>query len=610
MLMALLLAVFAVISIRPAGAVPASRHDNHPPGWSDRSFYLPMGDGVRLAVSVWFPQGHVPSRPVPVVLIQTRYGRAGVFKYGEAGQYVRLLRAGYAVAIVDVRGTTSSFGSRVVEIGPQEVADANELIRYFQDRPWSNGKVFATGVSYMADTADIATALPAGLAGAIVRESDFDAYLDLFAPGGVSNDAMMDIWGADTLSRDYGRSSNPKDGLDCGLRAADCATLWPRLQPVDGDDDFRLLREAIASRKRHWQPQDYRAVEFRDDKALNGYTEFSSSPVSHLSGMRGERVPVQYWGSWMDAGTAEAALARHRSLPRVATEVWITANSHGNDRLTDPFFPDRSAPLPSLDAQWSTMLGFLNRVRTHKPIPRIIHYYVLGSGSFRTSATWPPESSRRMEWRFAPGHALTPSTQPIPGGEDDYTVDETPTSGKATRWTTQLGDPAAYGNRESQDKKLLTYTSKPFSRDTELVGDPSATLYIATSSEDPAFFAYLEDVAPDGRVTYLTEGIFRAINRRPAPESALPYVEPRPAKSYLRRDGQPMIPGRVTQVSFPIFPFAALIRQGHRLRVSLAGVDRSAFRVYGGESDHWRVERTRAMPSGITVYTLAWPPAG
>src|SRR6201996_1157737 len=127
-------------------------------GWSDQSYYIEMPDGVRLAASVWFPGGKIPAAKVPVVPIQTRYGRAGVFNFGENGQYRRLLQAGFAVVVVDTRGSTSSFGSRAVEIGPAEVKDMDTLIKHFRAQPWANGKVFATGVSYMADTADIATA--------------------------------------------------------------------------------------------------------------------------------------------------------------------------------------------------------------------------------------------------------------------------------------------------------------------------------------------------------------------------------------------------------------------------------------------------------------------
>jgi uncharacterized protein len=582
----------------------------HSSEWPNLSYYLPMRDGVRLAISVWFPRGIVPSTPVPVVLIQTRYGRAGVFVYGENGQYRRYLHAGFAVAVVDTRGTTSSFGSRVVEIGPREAKDMDALIRHFRRRPWSTGEVIATGVSYMADTADIAAGSPARLTATVVRESDFDAYLDLFNPGGVANDGMMSVWGGDTLLRDYGRSSNPKDAFDCALRAEDCAKLWPRLQPVDGDDEYRLLRAAIASRVRHWQPEDYRDAEFRDDKALNGYTELSSSPAAYVAQLRRERVPAQYWGSWMDAGTADAALSRYQSLPQVPMDVWITANTHGNDRLTDPFFPADAGPLPSIDDQWSTMLAFVDGVRAHRPLPRMIHYYVLGAGTFETTSAWPPADSRRVEWRFGPDHSLALAAAISADGEDRYTVDASATTGSDSRWSTQLGTPAAYADRRTEDAKLLCYTSEPFDRDTELAGNASVTLYIATTGKDPAFFAYLEDVGPDGRVTYLTEGLFRAVHRRPAAARELPYTQSAPAKSYLRKDAQPMVPGEAARIEFPLFPVAALIRSGHRLRISLAGADRSVFRRYGADGAEWRIERTAAQPSGITVYTRPRSPAG
>jgi uncharacterized protein len=599
--------IVALLFLTPAhGAQATDAAAVRVAGWSDQSYYLPMADGVRLAVSVWFPDGRVPGKKVPVVLIQTRYGRAGVFNYGENRQYRRLLKDGFAVAVVDTRGTTSSFGSRPVEIGPEEVKDMDRLIVHFRTRPWSSGEVFATGVSYMADTADIAAASTARLAGAIVRESDFDAYLDLFTPGGVANEAMMNVWGGETILRDYGRSSDPKQGLDCALRAEDCAKLWPRLQPVDVDLGYRLLQSAIASRVQHWQPDDYRNIEFRDDKARNGYTEFSSSPAAYLEGLKREHIPTQYWGSWMDAGTADAALARYRSLPQVPMEVWITANTHINDRLSDPFLPSETAPRPSIAEQWSKMLGFFDRVRSHQVMPRTIHYYVLGAGSFVTTSQWPPLDSHPVTWRFGPEHTLVREAQAVTDGEDRHRVDVTTTTGDATRWTTQLGTPAAYADRRSEDAKLLCYTSEPFTEDAEVLGNPSVTLYLSSTSADPAFFAYVEDVASDGRVTYLTEGLFRALLRKPAVQSTLPYTQPEPALSFLRKDAQPILPGEVVKIEFPVFPVAALIRKGHRLRLSLAGADRSAFHRYGSDQEEWVIKRTALQPSGLTLGTRPW----
>jgi len=572
-------------------------------GWSDQSYYLPMRDGVRLAVSIWFPGGRAPETPAPVVLIQTRYGRAGVFKYGEDGRYQNLREQGYVVAIVDTRGSTSSFGDRLVEIGPEEVRDMDDLIRHFRSRPWSNGQVFATGVSYMADTADFATSSRAGLTGAVIRQSDFDGYLNLFAPGGVANDFMMSIWGGDTVLRDAGRLSDPNSPVDCRLRADDCAQLWPRLQPVDADHDYGLLRAAV-SRARHWQPEDYRAAEFRDDRGANGYTMQTSSPVSRLSGIRRQNTPVQYWASWMDAGTADGVLARFNSAPRTPMQVWITANSHTGQHGSDPFFPDDTQPTPSFDAQWASMTEFLGQVARGAQIERQIHYYVLGARSFRTTDVWPPRGVTSTPFYFEDNGALARAPSREIQARDRYEVDFNASTGEATRWTTQIGAPAAYGDRRNSG--LLSYTSAPFTQDMELVGQPAVRLFVSSETADPAFFVYLEDVAPDGRVTYLTEGLFRAIHRRER-SRRLPHAQTAPAHSFARRDAEPMPVGEIQEVAFTTFPVAALLRVGHRLRVSIAGADVSAFRRYSeGRADAFEIERSAARPSNISVDMRPW----
>lgn len=45
---------------------------DRPADWSDRSYYLAMRDGVRLALSLYFPGRVEPAAPCPVLLLQTR----------------------------------------------------------------------------------------------------------------------------------------------------------------------------------------------------------------------------------------------------------------------------------------------------------------------------------------------------------------------------------------------------------------------------------------------------------------------------------------------------------------------------------------------------------
>ncbi len=588
------------ISLAQTGAASAPAEPR-----ADRSYYLTMRNGMRVAISLWYPDGHPPAAKSPVVLVQTRYGRTGIYNHNEGGRYADFRRAGYVVAVVDTRGSTASFGPRDVEMGPDEIADMDAIIRYLKTRPWSDGTVIAAGLSYMADTADLATGSSAGLAGAIVREADFDVYRDLMVPGGIWNDAMLEGWGADTLRRDLGRSVDPALDLDCAERVADCPKLYPRLTPVDADRDFALVRAAIAGRRR-WTSATYAGADYFDDKARNGFALAQFSPAMRLAAIRRQKVPVQYWGSWMDAGTADGALTRYVDAPDVQAQVFITANSHGGDQGTDPFLSGVHAPLPSFDAQVAAMTGFAAKARAHQPVGRSIHYYVLGAGAFRDTPVWPPRGIMMRRLFLDGGHALA-SAPPTLAGADRYAVDFAATTGAATRWSAQLGVAADYGDRREADAKLIAYTSAPFDGDTELAGRASVTLTLAAETADPAIFVYLEDVAPDGRVTYLTEGQLRAVSRKLASAGDLPYPIDGPAHTYDRVDAVPVTTGKPFQARIAFFPVAALIRQGHAVRIAIAGADAGIFRRYSqGKPDTFTIDRGGETPSALDLPLRPW----
>lgn len=123
----------------------------------------------------------------------------------------------------------------------------------------------------------------------------------------------------------------------------------------------------------------------------------------------------------------------------------------------------------------------------------------------------------------------------------------------------------------------MTYTSDPLPRDLEITGQPVATLHVASTQEDGAFFVYLEDVAPDGTVRYLTEGMLRALHRKVADE-APPYEMVGPYHTFEREDGEPLVPGHVAVLEFEFMPLSVLVPAGHRLRIALAGADADTFR--------------------------------
>jgi putative CocE/NonD family hydrolase len=188
---------------------------------------------------------------------------------------------------------------------------------------------------------------------------------------------------------------------------------------------------------------------------------------------------------------------------------------------------------------------------------------------------------------------------------DTYCVDASATTGKENRWY-QFTRPA-YGDRREEDRKLLTYDSPPMEEDTELAGWPVVTLCMQAATDDPAVFAYIEDVAPDGRVTYVTEGQLRAKHRRLADPATLPY-DPGPAPhSFRRADALAVVPGEIFTIAFKLFATAALIRRGHRIRLAIAGADRDTFRLLSnGRPERFDIHRGGPEPSAVTLPLRPW----
>jgi uncharacterized protein len=165
-------------------------------------------------------------------------------------------------------------------------------------------------------------------------------------------------------------------------------------------------------------------------------------------------------------------------------------------------------------------------------------------------------------------------------------------------------------DRSEAGRRLLSFTGEPMRRDMELTGHPVVVLGMAASAPDAAVYAYLEDVAPDGRVTYLSEVQLRLIHRRTRANDE-PLVRFGPYRSYLRADARAMTPGVTEKVALTMFPVSARIAAGHRLRVSIAGHDAETFRRYPVEGDvTFTISRGGADGSHVEIPLRPWSASG
>ena len=180
-----------------------------------RSLYVPMRDGVRIALDLVLPENLPEGRKVPTILIMTRYWRSREGD-GPTDQQVYFARRGYAVVAGDSRGTGASFGIWPYHRTPDEVRDFGEIAEWIVSQPWSSGVVGGFGLSYSANTADWMAQVNHPAVKAIVpRFPDFDPYADLYFPGGIFHVAFGRDWGRDVKEMDLnvkrGESSSRRE---------------------------------------------------------------------------------------------------------------------------------------------------------------------------------------------------------------------------------------------------------------------------------------------------------------------------------------------------------------------------------------------------------------
>jgi len=115
-------------------------------------------------------------------------------------------------------------------------------------------------------------------------------------------------------------------------------------------------------------------------------------------------------------------------------------------------------------------------------------------------------------------------------------------------------------------------------------------------------------VAPDGRVTYVTEGMLRGLMRKVSTATP-PYRINYPYHSFLKADGQPLVPGKVATLQFQLLPTSVLFRKGHRIRLALAGADKDTFlRIPAQGEVTWTVHRGgNALASFIDLPVVPRP---
>lgn len=401
-----------------------------------------------------------------------------------------LVQNGYVQVVVDVRGTGYSEGVWDV-LGEREQQDTVEVFDWARSQPWSNGEFGMAGVSYSAiNSLHAADKRPPGLKAIFPVEPSEDLAREIVATGGAFGAGFMPAW----LVAVNGLKFVPIDSL------------------LRGDVDPQWLADRLADPAVMF-PQMFDAV-------LNGRGEAAhDGPFYDVRNADIERieVPTFVTGGWHDIfGRGESRIFDRLQLPAGQKQLLMGNGYHLNPGLGHG---TEGAPprLDVLERAWFDrwLRGIDNGIDGYGPAT----LYQQGGG-WITASQFPRAGAdyQRLYLNGTPSgsapHAVVDGSLTTAAPSDASTHSVAPGLRAAcSRDTAQgtAGFGAILGAACTQDARFaeaeaLTFTTAPVTTATEISGPLAVHLLTTTDGADGLWSVTVNDVAPDGRSTVLTNG--------------------------------------------------------------------------------------------------------
>lgn len=530
--------LFAAAWAQAAGLPGSFGHYTPAPQFTEHvssTFYLPMRDGVRLAVRVTRParDGQPAPGRFPVLWQHALTITEAVDSTEEStaaglSHLPALTAYGYIVVQVARRGNGQSFGIRRGYNDRTESDDAYEVTEWLAAQPWSDGAIGIYGCSNTGDAAMHALAArPPHLRAVFAGCFSWSKY-DAMRRGGI-----FAQWG-----------TGPQRTVEQDMQQ----------QPVAADADRHSLREAA---EEHQKSTDllalWKGMPFRDSwSPLVGTRFWAESSVSSYSAqLRQLQVPVYILGGWHDE-LRDQGLIASLNIPgsRILIGPWKHCENPGFELLQE------------IHRFFDTYLKGIDTGLASEPR---VHYYVMngvGGGAWESAGAWPVPTSHQQRWYLAASHSLatTAARQQTIEKFAVHTSVDCPQGGVGP-----FMQPCHIAGEG------LSFTNEALADDLTISGNPVVSLPISADRPEVNLFAYLEDVAPDGQVTVITEGRLKSSLR----VDATPPFEV-PATPWHRgyaEDARLLQPGEYATLHFDLLPTAYTVHKKHRLQLTLMGAD-------------------------------------
>ncbi len=482
-------------------------------GMRTEEVWIPMQDGVRLAVTLFRPDAEKGGERRPVVFEYLPYRKDDGTLAGDYPLYAYMVARGYVGARVDIRGTGRSEGRPPDrEYSEQEQQDGVEVIAWFARQPWSNGSVGMWGFSWGGfNSIQIAARRPPGLKAIVPIEATEDLFQD-------------DIHYIDGLFH--------VDEYELSMEVQPAITRFP---------DFPLDEKSLAERFDNppW------SLLYKTQQRDGPFWRRASLNPGRYDAIQ---VPTLLIGGWYDGYRDSIP----RMLENLKAPVWAIVGPWNHSG------PDSGDPGPPIEWRREAVRFFDQFLKGQdtgmEKQPRLAVYvrraYPPGTegkaipGEWRFEDGWPIRRERATTLHLTAEHTLareasTPATHELAC---------VPSTGEAAGfWWGELTP-----DQRSADAWSLVYDSGPLAEDTEILGFPKALLRGSASAPLANWFARLSDVAPDGQVTLVTGAGLSGAQRDSATTPT------------------PLVPGRVYPIEVEMHFTSWVFPKGHRVRLAVS----------------------------------------
>jgi uncharacterized protein len=482
---------------------------------SEKAF-IPMRDGVKLGANLVRPDRPDPHTRYPALLTYDPYRATEGDSLPRLGYFAE---HGYYGVHVDLRGTGMSQGREVPnQYSEQERRDAEDVIAWLAEQPWSNGNVGMFGTSYSGyNSIQLAMLKPPAL----------KAIIPTFSADDVYTDCIVYYDGA----------------LQCEALAR-----WPffmiALSGLPGPPDYNCDTPETQYRVEQ-EPWIFDMLRHQTNDAF--WQRFSLRP--HYEAIE---IPVMMVAGWLDQCTDSfSRMMEHLTVPTRA--------------IVGPWTHGIGLPGPAINIQYESLRwwdrwlkGIENGVTDEPPLSMFVnHSYKPGldlkeiPGQWRYEDGWPAARVRDISFIPQPDGVLAKKKRTDMRRDLPYK----PSVGMTNRYRCPHNEAELPIDQRADDDYSMCFDTEHLTNDFEILGHPRAELHVSGTAPVANWIVRLCDVAPDGTSTLVTKGILNGTHR-------ISHINP-----------TPLVPGEIYEVVIKLKVVSWVFPKGHRIRFAVSNAD-------------------------------------